>query len=129
MRLKHAYNKTREYTGTAGRLRKETLCWDCRRAMGPDACSWAARFQPVEGWKATPTKVDAERSYLVRDCPLLLPDHPYIFRVCAECARCIGNAGGRRYCARWKRRIRIYAPGVHVACKYFVDQKLDEVDG
>ena len=111
-------------------MRKETLCWDCRRAAGANMCVWAlSRGRiPVEGWKATPTKVDAERSYIVHDCPLLLPDHPYIFRVCAECAHCIGNAGGRRYCARWKKRTRIYAPGMRVACKYFVDQKSNEVD-
>lgn len=50
---------------------KQTLCWDCKKAIGE--CSWSAILRPVEGWKATPTKrVSANgevHSFRVEECP------------------------------------------------------------
>lgn len=54
-----------------------TICWECKRATG--FCSWSEDFTPVEGWRATPTKIKVGRangrdlfvdSYLVHECPL-----------------------------------------------------------
>lgn len=61
--------------------RKETLCWDCKKATGGGDCPWANEFKPVEEWKATPTIVKVtsqaksraaqlQDSYIVRKCPL-----------------------------------------------------------
>ena len=56
----------------------DTICWDCKRATG--FCSWSEKFIPVEGWKATPTKVKIVNrqngeniftdSFIVHECPL-----------------------------------------------------------
>lgn len=54
-----------------------TLCWRCAHAAGPEMCSWARDFVPVEGWKATPTMLYANNgsaskpvgSFHVRSCP------------------------------------------------------------
>lgn len=56
-----------------------TLCWSCRNAVpSPDGeygCSWSRKFEPVEGWKATPTVMQPSMrnqeyaSYYVIDCP------------------------------------------------------------
>lgn len=47
-------------------------CCTCVNATG--GCEWADRFEPVPGWKATPTVLDcgAERvikSYAIDECP------------------------------------------------------------
>ena len=54
--------------------RKETLCWYCDKAGGN--CSWSAKFQPVDGWNAIPTRIQTRdnpkgyvESYRVLDCP------------------------------------------------------------
>ena len=62
-----------------GRInQKHTLCWDCEWAGGKDKkCPWATKFEPVPGWKATPTKVMAAKlsahetidSFIVHECP------------------------------------------------------------
>ena len=57
-----------------------TLCWACANAVpnreGTRGCSWSRRFEPVEGWRATETRLyDGSRreetivSYHVRSCP------------------------------------------------------------
>ena len=43
---------------------KHTLCWDCSNAT-EKRCTWAAHFQPVEGWEANKT----ETSWFVVSCP------------------------------------------------------------
>lgn len=56
-----------------------TLCWECEKACG--RCSWSKSFTPVEGWKATPTKVRADQqsrnqyvdSFDVYECPEFEP--------------------------------------------------------
>lgn len=66
----------------------ETLCWDCKRAIGN--CPWSRSGttykngvrrvpQPVEGWKATKSKIHVDNryevdSYLVQSCPLFIRD-------------------------------------------------------
>lgn len=54
------------------------MCWTCQRP-GSRSCSWDDDFTPVEGWKATPTKVmvgakkdGATDSYIVHECPMFL---------------------------------------------------------
>jgi len=55
---------------------KQTLCWDCQRAV--KECPWSANFEPVEGWDAEETLIMAEyrplKSYHVKACPLFEPD-------------------------------------------------------
>ena len=62
-------------------------CWTCQNATG--GCSWSAidektgavRFEPVEGWKAKPTKKKGYRrdfdSYHVYECPEYKEDEGY----------------------------------------------------
>ena len=33
---------------------RANICFDCKNACG--GCSWSARFEPVPGWTATPTR-------------------------------------------------------------------------
>lgn len=63
----------------------KTLCWDCQNAVpsrdGKRGCSWSRKLIPVDGWQAEPTeKRDSfDRvcaSYLVKACPLFIPDEP-----------------------------------------------------
>ena len=54
-----------EYTN-----KKDSLCWDCKRACGKDQCSWAARFEPVSGWNAEQN----ELGFLVTSCPQYIED-------------------------------------------------------
>ena len=52
----------------------ETICWDCKNY---NKCAWS-RGEPVEGWKAKPTKTDdGIRSYLVMECPEFVRDDKY----------------------------------------------------
>lgn len=44
-----------------------TLCWDCRNALG--GCSWAQRFEPVEGWTAIVTKPAVYLSEAMQNIP------------------------------------------------------------
>lgn len=65
----------RRHTGRCNH--EPTLCWKCAHAAGPEMCSWARNFVPVEGWKATPTMLYATNagvskpvgSFHVRSCP------------------------------------------------------------
>ena len=70
-------------TGHSGNFgTKYTLCWDCANACG--GCSWSSReAQPVDGWDATPTKVNMTinhnhpryvDSYIVHSCPQFVRD-------------------------------------------------------
>lgn len=64
----------------------DTLCWSCQNACGK--CSWnqvdletkKIKFQPVPGWKATPTVKKSARtvydSYEVTYCPEYVKDEP-----------------------------------------------------
>ena len=57
--------------------KESTLCWGCRKATGREDCPWANKFEPVEGWTATPTEVKAGadgvvKSYEVHKCPLFV---------------------------------------------------------
>ena len=54
---------------------KDTLCWECKRATGGSFRPWANWFIPVEGWKATPTRLKMGNnrtitSYDVHECPI-----------------------------------------------------------
>lgn len=54
----------------------QSLCWNCKNCFG--GCSWAERFEPVEGWRAERTIIKyfniETPSFLVRDCPLFAVD-------------------------------------------------------
>ena len=58
------------------RKRDQSLCWNCKNCFG--GCSWAERFEPVEGWSAERTTIEyfntKTPSFLVRDCPLFAVD-------------------------------------------------------
>lgn len=53
--------------------KRATLCWSCARFCG--RCSWSARFDPVEGWKAIPSVISLgpgrskQKGYTVIQCP------------------------------------------------------------
>lgn len=56
------------------KYKKGTLCWNCKNATG--GCCWSAKFEPVPGWTAEPTKVNVNnggeryyKSFNVTDCP------------------------------------------------------------
>lgn len=50
---------------------EHTLCWDCANCVG--GCSWSSKGQPVEGWRARPTKIrfsgETTDSFIVYHCP------------------------------------------------------------
>lgn len=55
------------------------LCWNCANACG--GCSWSARFEPVEGWTATPKIIRRNAhgpiqvdTYCITKCPEFKPD-------------------------------------------------------
>ena len=58
----------------------EQLCWKCKKACG--GCSWADRFEPVEGWTAEKRvrkynlfDVTATyETYEIRACPEFVKD-------------------------------------------------------
>ena len=57
--------------------RQQTLCWDCKNALG--FCSWSQNFEPVKGWKAIPTKKMirdnlATNTFIVTECPKFIRD-------------------------------------------------------
>ena len=73
--------KTRALKGALGfngrkNVYPETLCWDCQRAV--KQCPWSARFQPVPGWDAEPTRIATAfgtiPSFHVKSCPMHVPD-------------------------------------------------------
>lgn len=59
-----------------------SLCWKCYRSVhwvdDPTPCTWAMRFEPVEGWEAEETMLGGDHknvlSYKVIKCPLFEPD-------------------------------------------------------
>ena len=57
-------------------------CGRCiHAAAGDKTCPWHDRFQPVDGWTATPTVISEKQSYRedsyeVADCPLYERGHP-----------------------------------------------------
>lgn len=74
-------------TDSTGRVSEDesnlkTLCWRCKRArlIAGVACSWAERFEPVDGWQAIATHRNtdyngvASESYCVKSCPQFLED-------------------------------------------------------
>lgn len=56
------------------------ICFDCQRALPLRGCPWADKFEPVEGWTATPvtikTNITHRDSYNITACPLFLQDKP-----------------------------------------------------
>lgn len=68
---------------TGGGIGSQQPCWNCKRACNTAGhkCPWADRGEPVEGWKATPTRWkdrDIEiRSYDIVECPLFIKDKPF----------------------------------------------------
>lgn len=111
--------------------RKESLCWDCRRAAGREMCVWARSMgrRPVQGWIARECILLCGRegreevSYQVLGCPEFLPDHPWVFKRCTQCVHLEGRTGRRRFCVRTGRRMRVYSPGDRVACAHFMQRK------
>lgn len=68
-----------EVFNPGNRMKKHTLCWDCRHATNPEAaCPWSREFIPVEGWKVKPVyyRGNASRyeTYIVEECPLFERD-------------------------------------------------------
>lgn len=56
-------------------LYEQTLCWECKNAFG--GCTWAKKFEPVDGWtaiKTNPIRGRNSNSYHVIRCPEFDPD-------------------------------------------------------
>lgn len=59
--------------------RDVTLCWDCKNAANPFACSWARDLTPVKGWNAYKVTYVTEGkysdfTYCVEECPYFIRD-------------------------------------------------------
>ena len=87
-----------------------SLCFDCQNAVC--GCSWSKRFEPVDGWTATPVKIRSEQkryidSYVVKKCPLFVPDDTWNFieRFCQS------HGITRRTFYRWKNAGKIKTRG------------------
>ena len=57
--------------------KNNSICWDCANACCN--CSWSQSFTPVDGWKATPTRIKQSEgvfieSYIVHECPCFVKD-------------------------------------------------------
>ena len=56
---------------SGGILKRDTICWDCKKAGG--LCSWSSNHTPVEGWEAKETWIKFPEkvvpSYCVLRCP------------------------------------------------------------
>ena len=86
-RNQEKYRKKRKTKSKSGRPEDQiqprqanTLCWTCQNATGK--CSWSARLEPVEGWKAKKIKVKGNfytqqkvDSYIVKKCPQYIKDN------------------------------------------------------
>jgi hypothetical protein len=78
----------------------ETLCWDCKKAIG--GCTWADKSKPVDGWDAEKTIVRNEsygdmESYCVKSCPEFERDEKRIVLV-KEVIEMLGwDKRGRKY--------------------------------
>lgn len=50
-----------------------TLCWQCKHASGSQACKWATKARPIEGWTADPSIIKYYwgnvNSFNVEECP------------------------------------------------------------
>lgn len=76
---KRGVGRPKKRTGNVyKRIKPDQLCWTCQNACG--GCSWSKNLTPVEGWKATPTKIKVAPeltycdSYLITDCPKYIKD-------------------------------------------------------
>lgn len=91
---------------TGGGIGSQQPCWNCKRACNTTGhkCPWADRGEPVEGWKATPTRWkdrDIEiRSYDIVECPLFIKDKP--FTDYAEVTKYVAEKLG--FCVQYIRR-------------------------
>ena len=60
--------------------KKPSLCWECHRSVHfkECPCPWAARFEPVPGWKAKvshiKTPYGTDKTYHVTKCPLFMAE-------------------------------------------------------
>jgi len=83
------------------------LCWACAKAVNK-GCSWSARFEPVEGWKAKEVMLNEYPSYQIYECPEFENDG-----ACETCRHkrgkeehCIGcmyfEESGKRTKVRWE---------------------------
>lgn len=91
---------------TGGGIGSQQLCWNCKRACNTAGhkCPWADRGEPVEGWKATPTRWKDRgleiRSYDIVECPLFIKDKP--FTDYAEVVKYVAEKLG--FCVQYIRR-------------------------
>jgi hypothetical protein len=59
--------------------KSKTICWNCKNCGNILECSWSSDFKPVEGWTATPTKINMGEygvtdSFCVHACPKFVRD-------------------------------------------------------
>lgn len=53
--------------------KEDSICWFCEKACTKE-CSWAEKFEPVDGWVAEKTETNCCSSYRVIECPLFTPE-------------------------------------------------------
>lgn len=79
------HNNDPDFIFARGKKEKPSqLCWDCKNCY--NGCPWSLDFEPIEGWKATPTKIASETtidgvqqkilidSFYIEECPLFEED-------------------------------------------------------
>lgn len=92
----------------------DTICGTCKRSAGK--CSWSAKYVPVEGWEAIPTKIAVDKnfddSYAVLSCPKYVentrykPKYKYIFRKGSEEKICVGREETEAFIGTYESEVR-----------------------
>ena len=106
----------------------DTICGTCKRSAGK--CSWSAKFVPIEGWKAIPTKIAIgnkfDDSYAVLYCPKYVENYrrkekyKYTFRKGSEEKVCVGRAETEAFIGVHESYVKRAARGGHTIHGYEV---------
>lgn len=93
---------------------EKTICGECKRSAG--RCSWSAKFVPVEGWTAIPSKVVGKHgytdTYIVTSCPKFEenvrynPTYKFTFRKGSEEKVCIGKEETEAFIGTYESEVR-----------------------
>lgn len=84
------------------------ICIDCKRSARfiEFPCSWAHKFQPVEGWTATEVKYkdgpNILKTYKITQCPLFMEDDFRNTETCVCCGAEIPE--GRQVCPKCENK-------------------------
>lgn len=106
----------------------DTICGNCKRSSG--RCSWSAKFVPVEGWEAIPSRVAGnsgyQDTYIVLSCPKYeentryKPTYKFTFRKGSEEKACVGRAETEAFIGVHESYVKRAARGGHTIHGYEV---------